>query len=347
MDKKPLTPQEQEKILAMHALAEEEDFHALLGVAIGAGRVDVEAAYHAFVRVWHPDRFFARDVGELGEALNTTFIVATRAFEVLRDDRKRDAYEQERRSAGKLRAPQRPSSPPPPPPPLMEPEPVSASSSHEVRIERKNGQTRVVSEFKPANPLPPPKPAIPQGLEKVRAALAKQLADAHRYYLMGKEDFDAGRFSKAEGSLYLATRYAPKNTDYQALYQQAVDKAKLQRALQHIDTAGNLERMQPKSAINEYRKAIEYDPPNGVAYFRLYHLLKADGALEQKEALQLLRKAVMKEPKVGAYRLALAELYLELQLKANALREAEAAVELEPKNAAAKDLLKRVKLLPG
>ena len=39
-----------------------------------------------------------------------------------------------------------------------------------------------------------------------------QLARAKSYYVSGREDYEAGRFAKAESALYLATKFYSRNT---------------------------------------------------------------------------------------------------------------------------------------
>jgi cytochrome c-type biogenesis protein CcmH/NrfG len=200
-------------------------------------------------------------------------------------------------------------------------------------------------------PTPPPRPppanvpktGVSAAVEKMRAQVAGQLAKAKQYYDAGKEDFDQGRYAKAEGALYLALQYDPKNEVYAALHKQASARAKEGRAKGYIAQAEQEESYQRiKEAIAAYQKGVECDPPEGIAFFRLANLLR-NHENDERGALGMLRKAAMKEPNNITYRLALGEMYADLGLGANALREATAALAIDPKNDAAKQLMKRAR----
>ena len=97
-----------------------------------------------------------------------------------------------------------------------------------------------------------------------------------------------------------------------------------------------------KEAMALYQKAVDCDAVEGTAYFRLGNLLRSQDN-DTRTALALYRKAVQKEPEHVAYRLALGEIYASLGMATNALREVNAALAVEPKNEAARALLKKVR----
>ena len=74
---------------------------------------------------------------------------------------------------------------------------------------------------------------------------------------------------------------------------------------------------------------------------RLARLVRTEES-NDREALALLRKAVLKSPNVIEYRMALGELYKELGLKLNARREFQAVLALDKGHDAAKAALKEV-----
>ena len=200
-----------------------------------------------------------------------------------------------------------------------------------------------------AAPVEPPRPAPepgyrpPAAVLRAQEAIAEQLGRARAYAASGREDLEAGRYSKAESALYLAAKFDPRNAEYQQLLQQAQRKAAEIRARAHVQLAESEESFgRTKEAIAAYRKAVDCDPAEGVAFFRLSrYVLKEEN--DERQAVSLLRKAVAKEPKNAAYRLALAELYEKNGLGANALREAQAAFDVEPKNDAARAMVRRLR----
>jgi tetratricopeptide (TPR) repeat protein len=180
-------------------------------------------------------------------------------------------------------------------------------------------------------------------VDRVRAALAEQLAKARTYFDAGKQDFDAGNFVRAESALYLATKFDPKNEEFARLHQAARQKSGYVRARAYVEQAESEESYgRAKEALGLYKRAVDCDPPDATAFFRAGRLMLS---LENDErsAVAMYRKATMKEPANAQYRVALAELYERNGLLANALREAQAALGSDPANATAKAMLKRLK----
>jgi Flp pilus assembly protein TadD len=169
------------------------------------------------------------------------------------------------------------------------------------------------------------------------------MTKARAYYETGKQDLEAGNFSKAEGNLYLATTFDPKNAEYARLLAVAKARAGEGRARAYVAQAESEESYaRPKEALALYRKAVDCDPPEGVAFFRTGKLLISQEN-DERGAVAMFRKAVQKEPSNAAYRMALAEIYERNGLAANALREATAALAADGGNEAAKSMVKRLK----
>ncbi len=338
MQKTPLSADERLAIQRIERLAQEGTFFAVLGLDTSAVKDDVERAYRDYVREWHPDRFYSRDAGELMAVVEENFVNVTRAYKTLREDNKRLVYERDLAAKGVAVAPvaQKPAPPPPP--------------GFEVKLDRGAQGPRIATTDgvprpapKPAVPSPAARPAPPSAMSKIKAQIADQLARAAGYYQAGLEDFRAGRFAKAESSLYLATRYDPRNPTYIDLFNQAQAKARQQRGATFVALAQQAEQYQNvKDAMANYRKAIECDPEDGIAYARLAHLVKSQED-DAREAVNLMRRAVNKEPKRPEFRVQLAEMYADLKMEANALRELHAALEVDPRYKGALEMQKKIR----
>ncbi|MFN7144337.1 MAG: J domain-containing protein, partial [Myxococcota bacterium] len=94
-ERRPLTSEEEGRIRALSRARTDGTLYDVLGLRSDATGEEIEAAYYELARQWHPDRFYSRDTGELGSAIEENFVAATRAFRTLRDPLKRQAYHRE------------------------------------------------------------------------------------------------------------------------------------------------------------------------------------------------------------------------------------------------------------
>jgi curved DNA-binding protein CbpA len=334
--KTPLSPAEVEAIQRLTDVAAKGTHYELLGIDRRAEKDDIERAYRDFVREYHPDRFFSRGAGERAMQIEENFVHVTRAYRMLRDPKQRREYDKTLDAQG-----------------VTVPERAAPEAATGVEARFKPGSSpRAGASVPPttapsvpptASPTSKPPSRPPPGMAKVQKQISEQLVRAKKYFENGKAEYDAGRFPSAESALYLATQFDPKNEEYRALHADTVVKARSARAKGYLDTAIHCETMdRVKEAVHNYRKAVECDPAEGVAHFRLAQLLLRQGE-DSRDPVSLMRKAVAKEPKNIKYRLALAELYLQLGMHATAQREAQAAYDLDPKSDAAKALFKKTR----
>ncbi|MSP57039.1 MAG: tetratricopeptide repeat protein [Myxococcales bacterium] len=335
MERKPLNELETQEILRIQAVAQRGTHYDALGLDLSARKEDVEGAYHTYVRQWHPDRFFNRDAGELHGQIDENFAAVTKAFRVLRDPAQRNAYDAELRAFN--RAPTKAA-------PAVR-ESGQETSGFEVTFRKadKAGNALAAAEALAAAAAPAKVQKAPNAVEKIRQQLQAQLVQARRYYEAGKLDYDAGNWVKSEGNLYLATRYDPQNQEYQALHSQAATKGRHLRATALVSQAEQAEGFgQTKEAVAYYRKAIQLDPPDGRAYFRLAQILRTQED-DMRSAVELYRKAVTKDARNIEYHVVLAEVYEGLGLKENARKLAIHANALDRSHAGAQAVLKRLK----
>lgn len=334
MSKRPLTPEELGEIQRYSRVAGQGTHYDLLRVDQAAAADEVATAYNDYVRAWHPDRFFARDVGESRAVIEENFVNVTRAFRVLKDERQRAAYDRELEASG-----QRPER-------FPTKSQVEEEFAHEVAVSRSGGKVSVQTVGSTASSSPPPPPPVrqaPQAVQRVQAALSSQFSKARQYFETGKAEAAQGHWARAESSIYLATRYDPKNAEYQAFHKEVARKAREGRAAQFLALAEQAESYaRYKEAIDNLRKAVECDPPTGAPWFRLARLLLTSED-DHRGAADALRKAVAKEPGNVAYRFALAEVFERAGLRQNALREARVVIEADPRHEGARAMVKRLR----
>lgn len=95
--KKPAEPRA-ERMLTKEELREaynrlkQQDHYEVLGVGRGASPQDVKKAYFSLAKLYHPDRHFSPEMGDLKEKLETLFVAIHEAYDTLTDQAKRDRY---------------------------------------------------------------------------------------------------------------------------------------------------------------------------------------------------------------------------------------------------------------
>jgi hypothetical protein len=88
-----LTPEEQLRILDVHVRLDTIDHYALLGVSRAAERKEIKRAYYERAALFHPDRYFRRNVGTFKAKLEAVFAKVTLAHDVLTDKVQRAEYD--------------------------------------------------------------------------------------------------------------------------------------------------------------------------------------------------------------------------------------------------------------
>ncbi len=311
MSKTPLTPEELATVRSLHAAATKDTLYAVLGLRTNAAPADVEAAWLTFARTWHPDRFYSRDTGEMKAVLEEVFAAASRAYRTLSDAQKRVAYDKELVAQGRFVAAG------PAAAPARAAGPTAATRGPAM------GAPAAVAKFHQ------------QAMERVTRARAC-VEDARR-------EMREARWGKAESALQLALSFDPGNPEAANLLKEVSGHARMQRAEAWIAQAQSEdEGGRTREALALYKKAADTEAPTAVVLVRLGKLLLQ---LEDdtRGAVNAFRKAVQKDPRLVDARLSLADAYVRVGLGANARREVDAVLAQDPKNDAAKALLKRIK----
>lgn len=341
-----LTPKECTLIEQMHRAIANGSHYTLLGVPEDAETKQVRQAYYDLSRHWHPDRFFRREVGEYAPKIEAIFSAITRAYQTLSNDRKRDQYDQERMakqsSQGRVSSRRRRRRSTRKPKVDIIDTPIEAladdaeddESSEDPTLEGEGedeGDAPV--EAAPSRPRKRVRRRASRMTPRARTKYRKQLMGKVRkdvvenirratiYYDAGKKDLEDGQPLKAESSLYLAVKLAPQNQVYRDLLNEAHEQSLQIRAQQFMNAAESAESFQNiQEAMYNYRKAVEYKSQNGLVYYRLAQLIRRFEK-DTREALKHLRVAVQCTPDNADFRIALAEVYNELDLGLNARRE--------------------------
>jgi curved DNA-binding protein CbpA len=314
MSKTPLTPEELATLRSLHAAATKDTLYAVLGLRTNAAPADVESAWLAFARTWHPDRFYSRDTGDMKAVLEEVFAAASRAYRTLSDAQKRVAYDKELLAQGRF---------------------VAAGPS--AAAARASGAAG------PTAPTRGPAMGAPAAVAKFHQQAMERVTRARACVEDARREMREGRWGKAESALQLALSFDPGSPEAANLLKEVSGHARMQRAEAWIAQAQSEEESgRVREALALYKKAADTDAPPAAVLVRLGKLLLQ---LEEdtRGAVNAFRKAVQKEPRLVDARLSLADAYVRVGLGANARREVDAVLAQDPKNDAAKALLKRIK----
>lgn len=300
-----LDPARQQEIIELEKAQEGKDYFALLELEPGAPIEDVKQAFRDFALRYHPDRYSGLNLGSFRARIERIFRRVLEAHTVLSNPEKREAY---LRTHPKLRSPAAP-----------------AAASGE-----------------PEEPLPGDEERRSERQE--RLARHPYLARTHRLTELmarSKASIAKGDFEQAYAALNQVVSLDPKNREATALLADVRKKHDEQRAKQEMQRGLDLEKQQdlPK-AMECFKKASSLDPHNAEAAFRAARLAKGLG-LDWNEIRIHAQRAVDMAPDTVAYRLLLAQVFIEGKAGNLAKRQLEAVLKLDPKNAEATALLRK------
>lgn len=88
-----ITEEEAHRIQDVYARLNKMDHYRLLGVAATTEPKDIKRAYFTLARLYHPDRFFRKDVGALKPKIEAIFAAMTNAHDTLTDPQRRAPYD--------------------------------------------------------------------------------------------------------------------------------------------------------------------------------------------------------------------------------------------------------------
>jgi tetratricopeptide (TPR) repeat protein len=326
------------------------DIYSVLGVSPDADIQYIRKVYYELSRSWHPDQFYRRDIGVYKQKLEDIFVGINRAYTILTDPRRRSDYDTEH--GGEARADAKPA----PRRPGSEEDdaggtfqPGDDAVEHEVafrtgkRVQRE--QAEATQQVLVTTPRRRRRRGRIPGMEKVHEQVMTRLGKARRHFRTAEREAAQGNFVAAASNAYLAMTFDPEDLRYRALWEECDPKGRTQLAQQHIQLAESaMSYHNIKAAVHNYQKACEAGPPNAEPYFQLANLMmQSDEDRDEREIMKLLRRAVELSPRKVQIRLALADFYQEQGLLANARREYDEVLRIEPGNSAAKAGIKRVR----
>lgn len=307
----------QEKLIGLCARLE-APYHEILGVPADADRKALKRAYFSLSKEFHPDRYFRKQLGSFQQPLERVFRKIVEAYELLSDPTARAEIE---RSLAAATPPSEAAATPATPAATASetrPEATPATAGPEMR-----------PEATPAAPRAPRRPhvfALAERVRKERKLRAKRLFEA------GMSAFAAERWLEAAAGVRLAIAFDPWNGVYKERFADVQRKAHAESARKLMREAENaLDLRDYATALRAFEEALQYRPGDVSLLRRAAHLaIQTGGDLHQAKEWAL--EAVELEPNdAGGHRL-LGQVYQAAGLGANARRELELALQLDPKN---------------
>lgn len=285
-------------------------YHEILGVAADADARVVKKAYFGLSKLLHPDRYFRRQTGAFGPVIETCFKRLLEAYELLSDPTARREVETHEA----------------PPQPFASVDAATAKGARASSIDAGRRLRERVSRV---------------------AGVARMHQDRRRkaktFFEHGMTAFGASRWIEAAGAVRLAIAFDPENAAYREEFPNVQRKAHEERAKQLVKMGENsLELRDYVAALDHFEEALHYRPGDAELAFRAAKLsLQASDDL--KRAKEFAAHAVDVAPNDANYRKMLASVYAAAGLSANAKREYEAALRIDPNDRDAKASLRALR----
>ena len=270
-------------------------YHEILGVAVDADVKAIKKAYFGLSKQFHPDRYFRRNLGPFAERLERCFKKILEAYELLSDPATRAEVQRELASSA----------------PPEEPAKTSAAPSGLATRKRLSRLGRQLKVF--------------EGRKR----------KAKTFFESGMSAFHQERWLEAAGSVRLAIAFDPANQAYKEAFSDVQRKAHEERAKGLIRQGeGALEMRDYKEAAGFFEEALQFRPFDPELNIRAARLQwQAVGDL--RKAKEFAAAACEIEPTNAGHRRTLGQIFKAAGLEANARRELEAALKLDPKDAEA------------
>ncbi len=291
------------EILAREA-ALGEDHYAVLGLKPGATKQQVSAAYHEASRVFHPDRYFGKQLGSYQGRLERVFRRLAEAHATLVDDAKRDAY---LKANPRLR--------------------VAAAAAGPVRPPTTEDAAARAAERRARLARHP---------YLARGAQAKTLVEE------AKSQLQSGAPERALGLLHRAQQLDPRAKSSASVRSQAEAQKNAERAKAELAHARELAAAgDGAGALSAYREVLALEPSSHEAALAAAQMLFRTGT--PAEARTFAQKAVDLRPDHVGSLVLLGTVCSLLGMNKVARRHLESALARDADNAEAKQLLKKLR----
>jgi curved DNA-binding protein CbpA len=291
-----IPPQTQQRILEFQALLG-RPYHEILGVADDADVKTLKRAYFALSKEFHPDRYFRRSIGPFADLLERSFKKIVEAYELLSDPTARVEIARS----------------------------LTQGPSGGDFVEA-SGPAAASSRFHPARHVF----SMHARARRERRRKAKALFES------GMAAFAQERWLEASAGVRLAIAFDPWNEAYKERFASVQRKANDERSAQLVrEGEAALELRDLKTAFHHFEEALHHRPHDAALNHRTAKLAWAAES-DLHRAKEFATQACELSPDSAEYRRTLGQIYKEAGLEANARREFELALSIDPNDAEAK-----------
>jgi curved DNA-binding protein CbpA len=280
-------------------------YHEVLGVDAAADARTIKKAYFGLSKQFHPDRYFRRELGAFQDPIERIWRRILEAYELLSDPATRAEVQ---KTGGGATA----DGPPAPATPAVT-SPLQSARRMRARLTTLAGHRKMLEERK---------------------------RKAKGFFESGMAAFRKERWLEAAGSVRLAIAFDPHNEDYRSAFPDVQGRAHEERARHLLKEAdGCFDLGDYRDALKLYEEATYYRPFDAELNHRTGRLAFRLGE-DLRKAKEFAGSACELEPECALYHRTLGQIFAAAGLEANARRELQQALRLDPKDAEAKEALR-------
>lgn len=366
-----LTLEQKKRILDLYYRLDDLDHYTLLGLTREVDKKGIKRSYFELAAVFHPDRYFKKDLGTFKPKMEILFARVTEAYDTLVDAQKRaeyDAYlaevdttrgmeamlERAMAESARAAAEAQKAAPPPPPTPAAPtaptgPTPEELQRRKEALARRLTAGQRATQPSRPSGEMPSPLryASTQDAMDALKRRYEDRIdnatqAQARRYVAAGEEALAKNDFVAASTAFSIATSFAPDDAALAIRSQEAKNLADRFLCESYLKQAQYEERQGHWSEAAKSWLKVARVKNDATSHERAANALwrSADGDLH--EAAEQAKKAITLQPDRIENHITLVEIYTKAGLTVSARRAAEAASQLDPKHAGLQAVLKRI-----
>lgn len=371
-DASDLTVDQKKKILAYYYRLDDLDHYMLLGVTKDMVKKDFKRSYMALAAVFHPDRYFKKNLGNFKDKVTELFNRITEAHDTLIDAEKRaeyDAYmaevavtrgmeamlEQAVAASSKAAAEAQAAAAAAPPPPAPEPVP-SGPSPAEIAARKAALAARLRAGARPAPAAAKPVVEAPNPLKYASSSDAmdalkrryeqriEQATTAHaqRYVQSAEDALAKNDLVSAATSLGIASKFAPDDLELAQRAKEVKERADKTLCESYLKQAQYEEKQRHwNESARSWLKVAKIKDDAESHERSANALLKSDDP-DLREAAEHAKRAISLAPNDVQNHCTLIEIYIVAGLSTSAKRAAEAAHTIDPSSERLLALIKRI-----